>query len=82
MKETIRYFPDHLYGRAISPTKGAIITCLADHLASYALGGSDLGEETLRNLPVVQDLNFYPEDMTALLELKETIKHNVECFLS
>ncbi len=82
VKETIRYFPDHLYGRATSPTKGAIITCLADHLASHALGASDLGEEGLRNLPVVQDLNFYPEDMTALLELKETIQHNVECFLS
>lgn len=82
VKETIRFFPDHLYSQANSPTRGAIITCLADHLAAYALGTSELCEETLRNLPVVQDLNFYPEDMTALLEQKESIQHNVECFLS
>ncbi|MDR4494045.1 MAG: HDOD domain-containing protein [Nitrospirales bacterium] len=82
VKEAIRCFPDHLYDQATSPAKGAIITCLADHLASHALGTSDVEEETLRNLQVVRDLNFYPEDMTALLELKESIQHHVECFLS
>lgn len=81
VKETICYYPDHLYHQATSPTKGTIITCLADHLASHALGMSDLEEEALRNLQVVRDLNFYPEDMTALLELKEPIRRNVECFL-
>lgn len=81
VKEAIRYFPDHLYHQATSPTKGTIITCLADHLASHALGTSDLEEEALRNLQVVRDLNFYPEDMAALLELKEPIRHNVECFV-
>ena len=81
VQEAIRYYPDHLYSQATSPTKGTIITCLADHLASFTLHTSTLDEEGLRNLQVVRDLNFYPEDMTALLELQETICHHVECFL-
>jgi len=81
VQEAIQYYPDHRYHLATSPTKGTIITCLADHLASLTLHTSDLEEETLRNLQVVRDLNFYPEDLTALLELQETIRHDVECFL-
>ncbi len=58
-----------------------MITCLAHHLASVMLGDSTHDEDTLLTLPVVQDLNFYPEDMTALLELRKPIKASVECFL-
>ena len=58
-----------------------MITSLAHHLASVMLGDSSHDENSLLTLPVVQDLNFYPEDMTALLELRETIKPSVECFL-
>ena len=81
VQETIRYYQDNQYHQAISPTKGAMITCLAHHLASAMLEDSTQDEQSLLTLPVVQDLNFYPEDMTALLELRETVRASVECFL-
>jgi HD-like signal output (HDOD) protein len=81
VQETIRYYQDDQYHHATSPTKGAMITSLAHHLASVMLGDSSHDENSLLTLPVVQDLNFYPEDMTALLELRDTIKPSVECFL-
>lgn len=81
VQEAIRYYQDDQYHHATSPTKGAMITCLAHHLASFMLEDSSHDENSLFALPVVQDLNFYPEDMTALLELRETIKPSVECFL-
>jgi HD-like signal output (HDOD) protein len=81
VQEAIRLYPDETYHQATSPTKGAMITCLANHLASYALASSSLEEETLRALPVIQDLNFYPDDMDALLEVREGIQQSIEAFL-
>jgi HD-like signal output (HDOD) protein len=81
VQEAIRLYPDETYHQATSPTKGAMITCLANHLASYALASSSLEEETLRALPVIQDLNFYPDDMDALLEVREEIQQSIEAFL-
>ena len=81
VQEAIRLYPDQTFHQATSPTKGAMITCLADHLASWLLDSSSHDEERLRVLPVVQALNFYPEDMTALLEQRETLQHQVEAFL-
>ncbi len=51
----------------------ALITCLADHLASYLLEPTLMDEETLLALPVIQDLNLYSEDVSSLLEQGETI---------
>lgn len=81
VQEAIRCYPDDTYDQATSPTKGAVITCLADHLASCICMQDGIEEEALRSLPVVQDLNFYPEDMTALLDLRETIEQTLETFL-
>ena len=81
VKEAIALYQNHTYHQATSPTKGAIITCLADHLASYLLDSSTIEEDALRALPVVQDLNFYPDDMNALLELQETIRASMECMI-
>lgn len=81
VQEAIRLYSDQTFAQATSPTKGAMITCLADHLASWLLDPSSHDEECLRVLPVVQALNFYPEDMTALLEQRETIQQQVEAFL-
>jgi HD-like signal output (HDOD) protein len=81
VQEAIRLYSDQTFHQATSPTKGAMITCLADHLASWLLDPSSHDEESLRVLPVVQALNFYPEDMTALLEQRETIQRQVEAFL-
>ena len=82
VQEAIRFYPDEAYQHATSPTKGAMITCLADHLASGIIDPSSLDEEALRAHPVVQDLNFYPEDMDALFELKDPIQQSVESFLA
>ncbi len=81
VQEAIRFYPDEAYHQAISPTKGAMITCLADHLATSLVDSASLDEEALRALPVVQDLNFYPDDMDAMFELKDTIQQSVEAFL-
>ena len=81
VQEAIRLYPDETYSQGTSPTKGAIITCLADHLAFYCLGASSHEEETLRALPVIQDLNFYPDDVDALLDLREGIQESVKAFL-
>ena len=80
--EAIRFYTDDAYHQATSPTKGAMITCLADHLASTIADPPVLDEEAIRGLPVIQDLNFYPEDMDALFELKETIQQSVGSFLA
>ena len=79
VKEAIVCHQDHTYQQATSPTKGAIITCLADHMASYLLDPSMIEEEALRALPVVQDLNFYPDDMNALFELQDNVRASMEC---
>ena len=81
VREAILLYQDHTYAQATSPTKGAMITCLADHMASFILDPTSIEEEALRALPVVQDLNFYPEDMNALLELQDTIRASVECMI-
>jgi len=81
VQEAIRLYSDQTFDQATSPTKGAMITCLADHLASWLLDPSSHDEERLRVLPVVQALNFYPDDVTALLEQRETIQQHVEAFL-
>lgn len=81
VQEAICFYPDGSYDQATSPTKGAIITCLADHLATALIDPTALDEDTMRALPVVQDLNFYPEDMDAMFELKDTIQQSMEAFL-
>ncbi|MDH4192818.1 MAG: HDOD domain-containing protein [Nitrospirota bacterium] len=81
VQEAIRLYSDETFDQATSPTKGAMITCLADHLASWLVDPSSHDEERLRVLPVVQALNFYPDDMTVLLEQRETIQQHVEAFL-
>ena len=81
VQEAILLYQDHTYTQATSPAKGAMITCLADHIASFQLDPTATEEETLLTLTVVQDLNFYPEDMNALLESQATIHSSVECMI-
>ncbi len=81
VQEAILLYQDHTYAQATSPAKGTIITCLADRMASFHLDSTSIAEETLRALPVVRDLNFYPDDMGALLELQDSIRTSVDCML-
>jgi len=73
VKEAIEFYKDDTYKHAPSPTKVALITCLADHLASYLLEPTLMDEETLLALPVIQDLNLYSGDVSSLLEQGESI---------
>ena len=68
VKEAITLHEDHAYHLATSPTKSAIIICLAKHLASHFLDPKSMSEEAIRALPVVQVLILSDEQMTALLE--------------
>lgn len=81
VKEAIELYRDDRYHEATSPTKGAIITCLAHHLASHLLDPHTVDEEALRALPVLCDLNLYPEDLAALLALRETVQASVDCMI-
>lgn len=81
VQEAIQLYPDHTYHQAVSPTKGTVITCLAGHLASWLFHPSSQAEEDLRALPVVQALNFYPDDMTALFDQRDKILHQMDVFL-
>lgn len=81
VQEAIHFYPDGAYHQATLPTKGAMITCLADHLATAIIDPVSLDEDAMRALPVVQDLNFYPEDMDAIFELQDTIQESIEAFL-
>jgi putative nucleotidyltransferase with HDIG domain len=54
------------YSRAAGFVNDAMITCLADRLATHALTPQLLDAETLRQHPVIGDLNLYPDDVNAL----------------
>ena len=81
VKESIVLHQDHAYHLATSPTKGAPITCLGNHLAAYLFDESSIEEEALRALPVVKDLNLQSEDMEALLGMQDQVRASVETML-
>lgn len=81
VKEAINLHEDHAYHLATSPTKGAVITCLARHLALHFYDQEGIPEETIRALPVVQALTLSDEQMTTLLESRDTIQAQVENML-
>lgn len=65
--ETVFYHHDY----AAAPTCGeaAMQTCLADHLAQLvAVSGEGVDEEMIRGLPVLEDLNLYPDEIDVLLQ--------------
>ena len=81
VKEAITLHEDHAYHLATSPTKGAVITCLARHLAMHFHDQEGIPAETIRALPVVQALTLSDEQMTTLLESRDTIQAQVENML-
>jgi putative nucleotidyltransferase with HDIG domain len=62
------------YAQAGGFRQEAMITFLADRLATYALEPARLGgDEGFRNTPVLADLNLYPDDVTGLLARREKV---------
>ena len=62
-----------IYEQAPSHRQEAMMTCLADRLATYILIPDSFDDHTLREHSVFADLNLYPNDIDALLSLKDKI---------
>lgn len=77
--ESMMYYAN--YAEVPSTSKTPMIICLADHLASHLLSCTQMTEEALRGLPVVHDLNFYPEDVTTLLEHGTVIQDHLSAMI-
>lgn len=69
--EAIAYY--RIYEQAPSHRQEAMMTCLADRLATYLLVPDSFDDSTLRDHSVFADLNLYPNDVDSLLSLKEKI---------
>jgi hypothetical protein len=67
-----------MYEQAPSHRQEAMMTCLADRLATYILIPDSFDDNTLREHNVFADLNLYPNDIDALLGLKDKILNLVD----
>jgi HD-like signal output (HDOD) protein len=76
VSESIAHYQDP--GQAPSYMREAMMTSLADQLATHLLTPDQLDETALRSLPVAASLNLYPDDMTTLLKARDTILTMVE----
>lgn len=66
------------YRSATAFAADAMLTCLADRLATALLVPAAFDDITLRDHPVFADLNLYPDDVTALIAKKEMVLKVVE----
>jgi len=66
------------YGQTREFSPEALITCLADRLATDLTEPECFTEEALRDHPVFGDLNLYPVDVTALLAKRTQVSEHVE----
>jgi HD-like signal output (HDOD) protein len=67
-----------IYEQAPSHRQEAMMTCLADRLATYILIPDSFDDNTLREHSVFADLNLYPNDIDTLLGLKDKILNLVD----
>ena len=82
VKEAIVLHEDCAYHLSTCATKGAVVTSLASHLATFLLNPSATEESALLSLPVVSHLHVSQEDMADLLGMKDSIWTMVEPLLS
>ena len=62
------------YAEAGGFKQEAMITCLADRIATHVLDPSTFGgDDGFRDTPVIADLNLYPDDVTILLAGKARV---------
>lgn len=74
--EAIAYY--WAYEQAPSHRQEAMMTSLADRLATYMLVPDSFDDTTLRDHSVFADLNLYPADIDTLLSLKEKVLNLVD----
>jgi HD-like signal output (HDOD) protein len=67
-----------IYEQAPAHKQEAMMTCLADRLATYLLVPDSFDDSTLINHTVFADLNLYPNDVDTLLSLKEKVLNLVD----
>jgi len=69
--ESITYHHDYL----VAPmcTEAVMITRLADYLSYHLATPEVFDEESVRHHPILSDLNFYPDDVAALLNQRERV---------
>ena len=67
-----------IYEQAPSHRQEAMMTCLADRLATYILVPDSFDDATLREHSVFADLNLYPNDIETLLSLKDKVLNLVD----
>ncbi|MDA0738144.1 MAG: HDOD domain-containing protein [Nitrospirae bacterium] len=79
VKEAILYFRD--YTQSPNPSPVAMVTCLADCMASNLLGLNSLDAAELESLPVVEALNLYSDDMDDLQAQGEKILQAVDAMV-
>jgi HD-like signal output (HDOD) protein len=66
------------YERTPGFTPEAVITCLADRLATDLTEPGRFNDETLRDHPVFAHLNLYPDDVSALLAKRGKVAEIVD----
>ena len=79
IKEAILYYGD--YTQSPNPSPVAMLTSLADRMASHILELDSIDEAGLASLPVVEALNLYPDDMEVLHTHGETILQTVDAMV-
>lgn len=57
-----------------------LVTALADSLAHWALETGEMDEETLGSLPILAELNFYPDDLEALKDRRDEMLEVAKAF--
>jgi HD-like signal output (HDOD) protein len=71
------------YDQAGSFRQDAMITCLADRLATHALDATVFPtDEAFRDTRVIADLNLYPDDVTSLLARKDRVLELVSAMVA
>jgi len=67
--EAIGYYT--MYEQAPTYKQEVMMTCLADRLATYLVVADAFDDTTVRDHTVYADLNLYPNDVDALLRIKD-----------
>ena len=79
VKEAILYYQD--YTQSPNPSPVVMVTCLADAMATNLLELSSLDAANLENLPVVEALNLYSDEMDELQAQREKILQAVDAMV-
>jgi len=82
VKEALNLHEEYTTHLATSPTKGAVITCLARQLASHLLEPESITAEALRTLPSLKALNLPQDSIDTLLDMQSFIRTQIRSMLT